>query len=402
MRVLLLSEAPMSLHEGGICQTLYNVFCFIEPNDFLGIAPIEELQIRKADSKYVHRYEGYKFQWVGVPRNRLARYISPVATWINFSILRLRSFKRLKQQISSFDPDIIVSCPNSPVGAAIHSKLLGELSSSRHEIIPYFMDDWMFQSRLTWLGGSVQKSVEVILTKSKRWMMIGKELATILQERYHAMPEQVLCIRNPVDIEDAPEPKVYRKGNPYTIAYAGALWDMHYDSFCLMAKAVSLLAKSISIQLVLYCPTYYWEWRKKELEPLGVKYKGLIPYAELHNTLNYADALLITSSFSPALLTHAKGSLQTKITDYCKSRRLIISCGPSYSANHTFIKENNCGICIEFQDVNSIEAELANIVANADTYQDKIDNAWKILVRDFTKTIVHGRVKSFLLKNSKA
>jgi glycosyltransferase involved in cell wall biosynthesis len=398
LKVLLLSDAPMALNEGGISQTLYNLFCVINPKNLLAIAPVEELIERKPTAPYDQRYKSYKSVWIKIPANRITRRLLPFIQRLNFSICELLGYRRLKRDIAIFNPDVIVSCPNSPIGVLMHRKLLSGLESGKH-VIPYFMDDWMYKSNMKWLNGNVHQIVNRMLNVNKRWIMISNELAGIFKERYIAQPTKVLCARNPVDVNNAPADKPYIKGDPFTFAYAGALWPMHFDSFYAFAKAVQQLNNRTNVQLIWYAPASYWEWRKGDLSPLGVIYGGHISYDKVHETLNKADALLITSSFKEEYYTHSKGSLQTKITDYCKSKKLIISCGPEYSANHNFIKEKNCGLCIETDDSELIGQKLAYIMDHMADYTICITNGWESL-KQFSKEVVHHDLQAFLQETS--
>lgn len=396
MKVLLFGDAPMALNEGGINQTLYNLFCFIEPENFLGITEVDIKSLQKIGSTepYTNRYRSYKLNFINIRLNRLTKYLLPFINRINFFIFQHNSYKKLKYEISSFAPHVIISCSNTAAGILMHHKLFNN-DTIKTPVIPYFMDDWMYKIRLDYAGKTVEQIIMKMLQNNKHWMMISKELETILTERYQTKPENVLYIRNPVDLADAPVDSIYQKSIPFKIAYAGALWPMHFDSFLAFAKAVQKLNVSQKIQIVLYTQESQWNWRKSELEPLNVVYGGHVPYNQIHHKLNQADVLLITASFSKENYTHSKASLQTKITDYCKSKRLIISCGPSYSANNNFIKDNNCGICIETNNVEEIAYQLSEIVANMEANQTYVNNAWNTL-QNFSKEIVHQKIKDFL------
>jgi len=393
MRILLLTDVVLNLSEGGINQTLYNLFSFSEPENILCVTFGKDIDTIKPDAPFTNMAFTYDFEIIAPIRNRLSKYINPFVDWFNFTYNdQFRRFKKIEQQIALFKPDVIVSCPNGPMAVLMH-KILFNKSKFSIPIIPYFMDDWMSQTNKKWLGGSVYDIVGEMLIKNKQWIMISDELCDILKERYNTIPEKVLCARNPVDISDAPPDAEYIKGDPFTIAYAGALWPMHFDSFYAFAKAM----QSINVQLIWYGQESQWNWRKDELIPVGVKYKGHIAYEDIHATLNKADALLITSSFTKEFYNHSKSSLQTKITDYSKSKRLIISCGPDYSANHNFIKKNNIGICIETSDISAIAEQVSPIVNNIDQYKKYVDSAFESL-KEFSKEVVHRNLKSFLSK----
>ncbi|MVN22232.1 glycosyltransferase family protein [Mucilaginibacter arboris] len=394
MKVLLFGDAPMALNEGGINQTLYNLFCFIKPEDFLGITEVDLKSLEKIGSTepYTKRYRSYKLNAINIPVNKLTKFSLPLISSINYFLFKHNNYQKLRREIELFNPDVVISCSNTASGILMHDKLL---KNSKYPIIPYFMDDWMYKVKADRIGNLVSNIIKEMLQNNRNWMMIGEELGNILAERYQAKPEKILYVRNPVDLTDAPKDNPYVKNGPFTIAYAGALWPMHFDSFLAFAKAVKSLAVNQNIQLMLYTQEGQWSWRKSELESLGVKYGGHLPYNQIHQKLNEADALLITASFSSENYTHSKASLQTKITDYCKSKRLIISCGPTYSANNHFIKENNCGVCIETIDEKEIANQLSKIIVNINNYQNYVSNAWDTLYY-FSKETVHQKIKSFL------
>lgn len=396
MKVLLFGDAPMALNEGGINQTLYNLFSFIAPQDFMGITEVDQKTLRKLGSTepYTNRYKSYKLNLINIPVNRFTKFIIPTINRINFYIFQKNAYKKLKQEIALFAPDVIISCSNTPSGILMHDKLLDKNSISA-PVIPYFMDDWMYKNEEDKVGKLVHNTIRNMLQKNQYWMMIGEELGNLLAERYQTKPEKILYIRNPVDLSDAPKDSSATPHEPFKFAYAGALWPMHFDSFLAFAKALQLLPTKQKAQLILYTQESQWSWRKAELEPLGIIYGGHLPYHKIHQKLNEADALLITASFSKENYTHSTGSLQTKITDYCKSKRLIVSCAPNYAANNKFIKSRNCGVCIETGDVQKIKNQVVEIINNYSDYQNLVTNAWDTL-HDFSKEVVHQKIKDFL------
>ena len=394
MKILLLCDAAMNPDAGGINQTLYNLFSFVQPENILCVTPVSELKMVMPSEPFAQRYVTFRFDLISLTHNRLSKYINPIINWFNFSYNnKFRSFKKLKRQIAIFKPDIIISCPNGPVGVFMHNKLLQGFK----KVIPYFMDDWMCQTKRTWLGGNLSQLVKHVLSNNS-WLMISHELCNILCERYKVTPGRLLIAQNPVDLSNAPDniPTLNKKG--YTLAYAGALWPMHFDSFKLVAESVFQLKKKLDINLILYSREQFWEWRRSELSCLGVVYGGNIPYKSIHEKLAQADALILTSSFLEQFSSHTKGSVQTKITDYLKAKRLIISCGPDYSANNNFLKKNDCGVCIETNDVSLATKRLEEILKDIHLYQPAITNGWNLLENEYTFSKVHQKLQEFLLQ----
>jgi glycosyltransferase involved in cell wall biosynthesis len=395
MKIVLLSDATMNANAGGLSQTLYNLFLFTDPKNLLCITSDKAMRSCPPTEPFSSRYISYRFETLETPSNRLAKYIRPYVDWLNYSYSgQIRSFSSIRKQIQDFNPDIAVSCSKGPMGILMHHRLLRGLNIKK--VFPYFMDDWMNQEAQHWWGGNTHQGVRKLLAENPSWLMISKELSTVLQERYGVCPERVLDVHNPVDLSNAPIVSPVQKKESYTLAYAGALWPMHIDALKVIAESVKVLKEKREVNLILYTSAYFWNWRKTELEPLGVSYGGNIPYQEIHQKLAEADALIVASSFSKEWDTYSKSSVQTKITDYLKSQRLIIACGPVYAANHHFLNRHKCGVCIETNDIAPASAQLNFILDHLPDYQDKIENGWALLKEEFTFEKVHKRLEHFL------
>ena len=385
----------MCADAGGISQTLYNVFSFNDVNSILCITSSTAYKLHRPTKPFDQVYITYDFDIISLPGNRFSKYIVPLISWFNYSFNNyFRKFAKIRAKIIQFNPDVVISCSNTSMGIFMHNKLVDGLDFKK--IFPYFMDDWMTQSGLKWFGGDTDKYVKKILSQNKSWLVVSEGLAQILSEKYGVRPNRILVVHNPIDISELNTlHPINISKSAYTIAYAGALWDMHYDAFYTVAKSIFLLNRKIKLTIILYTSLKFWNWRKSELEPMGVIYGGNIPYSEIHNKLSQSDFLLLVSSFSPRWINHSRGSLQTKLTDYLKSKRLIISCGPSYSANHHFLKKNDCGICIETDDPIMVAEELDTIVGKIAYNQKFVDNGQKCIMK-LSKPNVHSKLVEFL------
>ncbi|RYY08249.1 MAG: hypothetical protein EOP43_00500, partial [Sphingobacteriaceae bacterium] len=118
MKVLLFGDAPMALNEGGINQTLYNLFSFINPQDFLGITEVDLKTLKKIGSTepYTNRYRSYKLNLINVQSNRYTRFLLPFINKLNFYIFKKNKYQKLKNEIIAFAPDVIISCSNTSSG----------------------------------------------------------------------------------------------------------------------------------------------------------------------------------------------------------------------------------------------------------------------------------------------
>ncbi|HVX25701.1 MAG TPA: glycosyltransferase [Parafilimonas sp.] len=391
MKLLLISDESLDENKGGFSQTLFNVFSFLNPEDLLFIT---SKPAAVPGDMFTKRTLTYNIQLISIQKNRLGKYFNKLIDWINYSInYQLRHYRKLQHAIRNFDPDVVVVAPNKEEGLFMYIKLKAAFHNKK--VIPYFMDDWLRNSRLSWTGTNIQLCARRLLKESKAWLMISENLADIFKERYHVVPERILEVHNPVNVSNLPEVKPPEIKDEYVFVYAGSIWQMHFDSLLTMAKAINFLKQKRKLRLIVYTPQQHWEWRKDDLNSLGVEYGGFIPYKNIHQKLEAADFLLLTSSFDQHLFTHTTSSIQTKITDYLKAGRLIISCGPAYSANHKLLKKHVCGICIESQDEKEIAEELDIILQQPAQYQKYISNGLHVLMNHFSFEKVHFKTQSF-------
>jgi glycosyltransferase involved in cell wall biosynthesis len=387
----------MSPDGAGFSQTLYNVVSFCNSKDLLSIS--EKKDGVKTLNQSFYKNLSYKFEFIKLPQNRLGVFLMPVYVWITFSYnYYFRSFRKLKNAITKFNPDVIIACPNGPVGAFMANKLLRKHTSSSYCVIPYFMDDWMHNIKTKWLGGNIQNEVKKLLQQHLNWMMISNELGEIIANRYNLKPIDVLEIYNPVDISGLQEIQpLQKKSSGFNLVYAGSLWPMHFDAFKVVAEAVAQLRETgYEIRLLVYTSPEMWDWRKKDLELLNVLYGGHLKYNEIQEHLSQSDALLLTSSFTDEFYNHSRSSIQTKVTDYLKAGSLIISCGPSYSVNHSFLKRNQCGVCIESNNPKEIATVLKEIFINREQYSYMVANGYNVLKNELSFEKAHGKLIRFI------
>jgi len=385
----------MNVDKGGFSQTLYNIFSFVKPENFLFITSEQARKIAPTSWPFASRTLTYNVEIIPVQKNRMGKYVNKFISWFNYSFSEIFSrFTKIRLAIKNFNPEVVIAAPSGAEGVFAYHKLKAAFHDSK--IVPYFMDDWLHQSHLQWLGGNIQCLTKQMLNENDAWMMISESLAAIFSERYLVKPERILEIHNPVDLNGVVLSLPVQNKEEFVITYAGALWSMHFDAFLVMAKAIKLLQKKRKIKLVLYTAEGNWEWRKDEFKDLNVIYGGFIAYKDINKKLAEADCLLVASSFTGEWQTHTRGSVQTKITDYMKAARLIIGCGPAYAANHRFLKKYNCGICIETNEVREAAKQLDNILDNIKRTNQYVLNGFEALRNNFSFEKVHRRLHDFL------
>src|SRR5689334_16353664 len=100
----------MNVNKGGFPQTLYNIFSFVNPKDFLFITSLESYKIAPTSSPFISRTLTYNIEMIPVQKNRLGKYVNKFIGWFNYSFSEnFRRFSRLQSAVKKFDPEVVVA-----------------------------------------------------------------------------------------------------------------------------------------------------------------------------------------------------------------------------------------------------------------------------------------------------
>lgn len=392
-KVLLITEASLSKEAGGIGQTLYNLLADYPTACIRTYSPVESLREQPPSAPFENTSITYPKDCIPLLNNRIGKLINPSIQKINIQLHDWLPLQNIAE-INKFSPDIILICPNGPLSLVKSSKVLSQL---RKPYLIYFMDDWMDGKNLTWFTGDLQSLIHKTLANAQGWIMISEPLKKILSERYGIEPKRTLIAHNPVTIVEGKPEYIADKNNPFRIIYAGSIWPMHYDALLLVAQAVhQLKKKEIDIELILFTKKEFWKYHQFELNKLNVIYEGYVPYDKLNEHLQTGDLLLVTSSFLPEHASFSRASVQTKITDYMKSRVPMLSVGPEYSACNAFIKQWQCGLTFEKNKISSLEEFLAKKIQEHEQNKLLAQHAFQIVKEHFSEEIVKVKFYQFI------
>lgn len=390
-------EAPLGRAHGGIAQTLYNILEPIGWDNIICFSPEHELKQYRPDTNIQHIYESYTFDYIPQFRNRVYAFFEKYLFVLNTLLVYLFSLRSVKRKLKEFKPDIILSCPNGIRGVVVHNILAKSIST---DFILYLMDDWLTHEH-SFRFLNVHNLFNRMLNNADKFIFISNELKNLLFSRFSITEKPSIYLHNPVTINEfsRPDEKQISKETSIHIAYAGALWDMHWDAFVLIARAIDQLNKLSGkvFSLTYYGSMRFWEWRKDALAGLNVHYGGQIAYEAIHDQLSKHEALLVTASFSSKYRTHSLCSVQTKLTDYLKANRPIISIGPSFSANHRFVKENESGIVIDSDSTDTIMESLMAFANDVEAYIAYQQKGWFFLKEKYEQGIVSQQFVNFVL-----
>jgi glycosyltransferase involved in cell wall biosynthesis len=393
-RLLLVTEASLSQERTGHNRTLINLFEDYPKDRFMLYASDKSIKNNPPSPSFKDGVVSFKEQPISYISNRLGRFINPFLTIINHQIIDFFPLDN-QNKIVDFKPEVILICPNASVDLIVGYKVTQLFDIP---FLIYFMDDWGELWHTEWLTGNIQSIYKYILEKASGWLMISPELEKRKIERYKVFPLRSLIVHNPVDLSNKTFPKsISHTEKTFRVVYAGSIFAMHYDAIAVVAEAIyELRCSGVDIELVLYTDQSFWNNYQTSWQKWEVIYGSKIPYDQLNQYLQKAKLLLVASSFLPEMAGFTNSSVQTKLTDYMVSGTPILACGPTYSACNQFIKDWNCGLVCETNDVPVIQKLLLKQMQNSTELESLARNAFTVVSNHFEANKVRSNLYEFI------
>jgi glycosyltransferase involved in cell wall biosynthesis len=393
-RLLLVSEVSLNKECTGISRTLINLFESYPKDNFMLFSSDKILKSYPVSPPFERNVASFSDKYLPTVNNRLSSILNPLINILNLQLRDLLPFIHLKQ-IINFSPDIVLICPNGPLGLISGYRIAQVLGLP---FLIYFMDDWMQTCQASWITGNIQSLCRLLLQKAEGWLVISSQLEKDLSQRYQVSPSRSLTVHNPVDLSNKSFPScISYTSRAFQVAYAGAIWPMHYDAIAVIAEAIyELRQEGLDIELVLYTFDDFWGLYREYWENWQVKYGSLIPYQELNGYLQRADLLLVASSFMPEHAHITRSSVQTKLTDYMASGRLMLSCGPNYAACNKFVKVWNCGLVCETNCVEEVKTILLKIINDYKNLNHLAYTAYTVIKDNFEINVIRSNLYRFI------
>lgn len=397
-RLLLVSDAPLSRHGLGIDRTLVSLFEDYPTEKFLLFTRNRTGAADAHRADFIHRSVGFPQRHVRPIFTQFAG-ISPVAAFhraltnLDFTI-RAWTPPVALAAIRELDPELVLICPNSPVDLLEGRKVATRLG---RPFVVYFMDDWPAVVNQRWLGGDIQSVVRDVLRDADAWIMISDALSNRLRSRYGVSQERTIIAHNPVSFDDGQEPDYTVRAGTFRIVYAGSIWPMHHDAIALVAEGVAQLRREgEDVEFLIHCPEQFWQQYGEWLGSRDVRYGGFVQHADLTAALQQADLLLVASSFKPEFAPYAHGSIQTKVTDYMRTGRTIMSVGPPGCACNLFVERWNCGLVSTASAPDAMAADLRGALRHRGAHVALARTAYETARRHFDRQAVVRTMHTFL------
>lgn len=384
--IVLISDEFPRRHGAGIGQAMYNFFAGCAGSLYVLLRNTDSLP--PAEERLQAQPIRYRDAWPGLVYNRLAPYLNPLLQRWQY---RRRHRMPLPAGLPTAAHSLVVVATTDP--ARLH--LAWVLMQGGYRVVPFFMDDWLYNNTLRWQGSSIQQVAGDILRKAPGCIFISTQLAKVLQERYQSPSAHTLILQNPAMRPTQPADK-QTAAVPGKLLYAGNVWPMHADALIALAAALHGIGES-ALHLDIYCPTRQWEKYATHLQGPGVYYKGWLPTADaVRQQYSAAQWLVCCASFAPEHAPFTAGSIQSKISDYIAAGRPVLYIGPAESASYTFVQELQCGRGITTPEPAVLAKALAALAADGVPYTQCAANGYKAAIGPLHPRAVQQKLYTFL------
>ena len=394
-KIILVTDSHPCLNGGGISQTLYNILEGYRSTIYL---------VDKANKHLDHNQDflhvnllGYNIFSFPYLNNRVGLFLNSYIRKLNLLLLDLSNKTLIN--VEKVDDSIIL------VSTTDLYKLLLAYKIHKQTTIPivsYFMDDWLATEKLSWFTNDAQNLAKKLLASSIKWMFISDALRKALIKRYAIQERPSLVLHNPVEVIDEIELRSYANEEPkknYKLVYAGSIWPMHIDAIELLAinlqKIGIMLQKHVTLDI--YAPESHWHQYSNRLNQKNVFYRGYKRYQELTAVLVKADVLLVTASFTKEYAYYSSSSVQTKLTDYMRVGKPILSIAPRGSAINVFVQKWKCGLIVERsrsdEFLSDIKVALNQLLAHDQNFGH---DGWVAAKTFFSKKLVREQFTYFM------
>lgn len=378
-KIVIIADVHFDDKATGMAQTLANLFENYPNNKLLFCIP------QMPSGRFRH-FNSITYE--GLTGNRLAR------KFFSNGILK-KYFEKIKlpgieKKILQFQPGLLLI---SNLSYATSSITLNLYKKYKIPVCVYLMD---------YISQHVQNDFEVLyeplMKIAVKYIFISKYMAEYYTSIYPSI-KNYLVTHNPVEENEiALSPVINEHKNEISFAYAGSLWQMHFDALLLFAKGLNILKrKNINTSLTVYSAPHFYKMYKKKFSELNIAYGGFFGYDQLKPHLLKHHALIVASSFDKSFYGLSAYSVQTKVTDYLACGVPVISIGPPYAACNKFISDNNCGFVINENDPEQVAKQVEKYLKiNANCISEKAANGLRLINVNYRKEKVQEMLYNFL------
>lgn len=221
-----------------------------------------------------------------------------------------------------------------------------------------------------------------ILNQSKKLCSIGNNM----KDYYESIFKKTFDVfHNFADDSSLPLPNTincsFNETNPFKILFIGSLFKtLHGGTINIFCRAIDELnEEGYSIKFSVYGQLVPDHFLKNEFFSPNVNHYGTIPSEQRFSIMSHNHCFLVPSSFSNNTKKEYCYSIPTKLPELLLSSRPVIVLGPKEMEAFRFCNENNCGILIDDNSIESIKSKIKDLFLNYSRYnRDSIKTSHKL------------------------
>ena len=238
---------------------------------------------------------------------------------------------------------------------------------------PYLFDDYTNQWRDP-ISQNISRLLEPTMFREATGIIVPNEfLRTEIQDRYGIVPS---VVHNPCEGPGPPSnAKSHRSDQQeIKIVYTGAIYDLNFDAFHNLLKAVSqpdLLQASIHLYT---SQPIDWLINNKICGD-HVVYHEHVPASKVREVHASADLLFLPLTFDASRSDIVRTSAPSKLADYLASGTPILAHVPSDSYISWYLKRHHCGLVVDQNDPLLLAKNIQLVMRDATLAQQLTNNA---------------------------
>ncbi len=371
LKVLIVSSIFPSKNGGGGRLAMHRHF--FERNDFdVRVACVDDLEEGLSGIQLrppLKRFRQTRF-------GRLARNLSYL-----FSGLMSR---QVEEYAATWRPDIVFGVPDLE-----HIGLQRKIA--RRFSIPFVADFQDIFPVSSFLPEIIKPYGPVSKILLKWYHLLAKEAHAVLhtsqgmKDFFASDPKSLVLFPLGEQVEIAP-PSPSKEG-PWRIVYAGNCYGAYGQMMLKVAKQI--LEQEPLLDLEIY--TMGNDWSPSDVEKYSDEgiLKGFLPFAELNERLEKADAFLTVMSFAPTDRLFVETSFTTKWLDYAPKAKPIFVWGPEDSSAAKFARKTNAGVVTASPEVSRLIEQIWLTMNDLNQHEQLCKAAIQVANNDLNPLRIH-------------
>lgn len=319
---------------------------------------------------------------------------TPAIYWGRNALWSLGRWKsiELDEWIRSCTPDVIFFASGDYI-FAYHIALY--ISQTYHLPLTLCVFDDFYFSRpadktplALWNTCAFRKTMRKALASSYKQFYVHPVMKKQYDQTSGKCGELLYTVAN---IHDTQEPT----DKPLKISYFGGLGLQRYLSLIDIGRTLLRLVPDGSVLLDVYSSEKSSEILEQMNAENGICFCGQISYAEVQETIDKSNILVLAESMDPTLLGRLRFSLSTKVPDYLGSNRCVLAYGPKDAGSISYLLDNSVA-CVA-SDPAKLKVQMQHLLFSSEMRRHIAKQQMKLAIQNHTSEKNSDTIKDAIL-----